>query len=91
MRGAQHHLTLCWGRETSCAFKVSVLLKKYFKAHLGGVQLADGPVPIFLHSEYFVFPHQHGEDGERGGENEYSKSFLNYHESLQHLKYLSCL
>ena len=58
------------------AGKQSVLLTKYFKAHQWGCQLADGPAPIILNSKYFVFPHQRGEDGERGEGNEYFQEFL---------------
>ena len=63
-------LTLHQGWESSCAFRVNVLLMKYFKAHLRGCQLAGGPVPIILNSKYFVFPHQRREAGERGEEDE---------------------
>lgn len=77
-RSAGCRLTLRWPacREASCAFRVSVLLTKYFKAHLWGCQLAGGPVPIILNSKYFVFPHQRREDGKRGEENEYLQESL---------------
>lgn len=70
---------------------MSVLLTKYFKAHLGGPNL----LMVLFPSSYTVNTlYFHISMGRMEKEEErmnIRKSFPNYHESLQHLKYLSCL